>query len=129
MIPDHPIINFLSSPSRPYNRRTRIFATRFILLDGELFKKGINDDAILRCLDKKKAMRVIVKIHEGICGAHQARFKMKWLLRRHNYYWPGMLKDCINYAKGCRDCQKHGPIQRVPTKKLQSIIKPWPFRG
>ena len=40
-----------------------------------------------------------------------------------------MLKDWISYVKGCQECQKHGPIQRVPVKELQSIIKPWPFRG
>ena len=81
---------------------------------GELFKKGIDDDTLLRCLRKIEAMRVVAEIHEGICGAHQAGIKMKWLLRRHGYYWPGMLKDCISYAKGCQKCQKHRPIQRAP---------------
>ncbi|CAL2229163.1 unnamed protein product [Prunus armeniaca] len=33
---------------------------------------------------------------------------MRWLLRRHGYYWPTILKDFIEYAKGCQDCQKHG---------------------
>ena len=61
-----------------------MFATRFILLDGELFKKGIDDDTLLGCLRRMEAMRVMTKIHEGICGAHQARVKMKWLLRRHD---------------------------------------------
>ena len=123
-----PIIHFLSSPSQPPDRRTRMFATRFILLDGELFKKGIDDDTLLRCLEKTEAIKVIAEIHEGICEAHQARIKMKLLLRRHGYYWPGMLKDCIKYAKGCQECQKHGLIQRVPAVELQSITKPWPSR-
>ena len=96
-----PIVYFLSSPSYPSDRRTRMFATRFILLDGELFKKGIDDDTLLRCLDKIEAMRVMAEVHKGICGAHQAGIKMKWLLRRHGYYWPDMLKDCIDYGKGC----------------------------
>ena len=41
------IIDFLSSPSRPSDRRTRMFVTRFILLDEELFKKGIDDNILL----------------------------------------------------------------------------------
>ena len=65
-----PITIFLSSPLKPLNRRTRIFVTWFILLDGELFKKGIEDDTILRCLGKSDAMGVIAEIHEGIIGAH-----------------------------------------------------------
>ena len=72
-----PIIKFLSNPSGPSNKRTRTFATRFILLDGELFKKGIGDDTLLRCLGKVEAMRVMSEVHEGICGAHQAGIKMK----------------------------------------------------
>ena len=41
------IIHFLSSSLGPSDRRTMIFATQFILLDGELFKKGIDDDTLL----------------------------------------------------------------------------------
>jgi len=40
-----------------------------------------------------------------------------------------MLKDCIEFAKGCKECQKHAGIQRVPASELHSIVKPWPFRG
>ena len=82
-----------------------MFAVQFILLDWELFKKGIGDDVILKCLGKREAMQVMAEVHEGICGAHQAGIKMKWLIRRYCYYWPGMTKDCIDYAKGCQECQ------------------------
>ena len=126
------IIEFLLSPSWKTDKRIRMFATQFILLDGELFKKGIDDDILLRCLWKIKAMRVMVEIHEGICGAHQAGIKMKWLLKRHGYYWPGMLKDCIDFGKGCQECQRHEQIQRVSAIELQSIsilgpskVGPW----
>jgi len=27
------------------------------------------------------------EIHEGVCGAHQSAFKMKWMIRRNGYYW------------------------------------------
>ena len=105
-----PIIQFLSNPSGTSDKRTRTFAAQFVLLDGELFKKSIGDDTLLRCLGKMEAMRVMSEVHEGICGAHQAGIKMKWLLKRHGYYWPKMLKDCIDFGKGCQECQRHGPI-------------------
>jgi len=44
-------------------------------------------------------------------------------------YWPTMLKDCIEFAKGCQECQKHVGIQRLPASESHSIVKPWPFRG
>ena len=37
-----------------------------------------------------------------------------------------MLKDCIDFAKGCQECQKHAGIQRVLASEP---VKPWPFRG
>ncbi|CAL2237940.1 unnamed protein product [Prunus armeniaca] len=40
-----------------------------------------------------------------------------------------MEKDCIDYAKGCEDCQRTGPIQHIPATPLDPIIKPQPFRG
>ncbi|KAK2416116.1 protein NYNRIN [Trifolium repens] len=54
---------------------------------------------------------------------------MKWFLFRQGLYWPSMLKDCIEYAKGCQECQRHSGIQHVPASELHSIVKPWPFRG
>jgi hypothetical protein len=71
----------------------------------------------------------ISNVHGGSCGAHQAGHKMKWLLFRQEIYCPTMLKDCIEFAKGCQECKKHAGIQYVPTSELHSIIKPWPFRG
>jgi len=40
-------------------------------------------------------------------------------------YWPTMLKDCIDFAKGCQECQLHTGIQHVPTSELHLIVKPW----
>lgn len=40
-----------------------------------------------------------------------------------------MLKDCIEFTKGFQECHRHASIQYVPTSELNSIVKPWPFRG
>ena len=69
------------------------------------------------------------EIHEGVCGAHQSAFKIKWMIRRNEYYWPTILEDCFKYFKGCQGCQKFGNIQRAPASVMNPIIKPWPFRG
>ena len=44
-------------------------------------------------------------------------------------YWPTMLKDCIELAKSCQECQLQAGIQHVSASELHSIVKPWPFRG
>jgi hypothetical protein len=93
-----------------------------------LFKRGA-DGILLKCINTGEAMQVMVEVHEGICGAHQSRIKMKWLIHRYGYYWPKILKDCIEYAHECEACKKHGPLPRLPAAELSLIIKPWPFRG
>lgn len=68
-------------------------------------------------------------IHSGSCDAYQENHKMKWLLFRQGVYWSTMLKDNIEFAKGCQEFQKHVGIQHVPASELHPIIRPWPFRG
>jgi hypothetical protein len=68
-------------------------------------------------------------VHDGISGAHQLANRMKWLLRRAGFYWATMVVDCIKYQKGCEACQWFGNIQLAPAGVMNSIVKPWPFRG
>jgi len=54
---------------------------------------------------------------------------MKWLLFRQGVYWPTMLKECIDFSKGCQECRLHAEIQHVLASELHLIVKLWPFRG
>ncbi|GKV13619.1 hypothetical protein SLEP1_g24610 [Rubroshorea leprosula] len=94
----------------------------------DMIKRRGNDELLLRCLGPDESFQMLSDVHDGICGAHQAGIKMRWF-RRHGFFWPFVLKDCIAYAKGCKSCQIHWPLQRVPAFELNSIVKPWPFRG
>jgi hypothetical protein len=84
---------------------------------------------LLQCLGQEVAKKMMSEVHDGLCGAHQSAYRMKWIIRHTGYYGPTMLEDCFEYYKGCQDCQKFGNIQRVPTSSLNPIIKPWPFKG
>jgi hypothetical protein len=37
--------------------------------------------------------------------------------------------DCIKYQRGCEACQRFKNIQLAPAGAMNSIVKPWPFRG
>lgn len=94
----------------------------------ELFKKT-PEGVLLKCLSESEAYLALSIVHSGECEARQVSHKMKWLLFLQGMYWPTMLKDCIEFAKECEECQVHAGIQHVPTSELHSIVKPWPFRG
>jgi hypothetical protein len=40
-----------------------------------------------------------------------------------------MVDDCIKYQKGCEACQWFRNIQLTLVCVMNSIVKPWPFRG
>ena len=81
---------------------------------GKTLLRKTPDKLLLKCLGLEESIRVMVEVHEGICGAHQAGIKMKWLLRRYCYFWH-MEKDCKAYARGCEECQRHGPLPHIPS--------------
>ncbi|CAN6567189.1 unnamed protein product [Malus baccata var. baccata] len=123
-----PIIHHLKDPSSPTSKKNRQQATKYVLWAKNLLRKTPNG-LLLKCLGQEESMRVMTEVYEGICGAHQAGTKMRWLLRRYGYFWRDMEKDCKSYARGCEECQRHGPLQHVPSVPLNPVVKPWPFRG
>ncbi|XP_070677973.1 uncharacterized protein [Malus domestica] len=121
-----PITQYLKDPSSPTSKKNRQQATKYVLWTKNLLR-NTPDGLLLKCLGLEESMRVMAEVHEGICGAHQAGTKMRWLLRRYGYFWPDMEKDCKSYARGCEECQRHGPLQHVPSVPLNPVVKPWPF--
>ena len=97
-------------------------------MEGELYIKGL-DGLLLRCLSFPNNIEVMKQVHERVYGAHQAGIKMRWLIRRHGYFLPTILSDCINYSKGFQQCKKYGSIQKIPAVEIHSIVMSWPFRG
>ncbi|XP_058725714.1 uncharacterized protein LOC131597009 [Vicia villosa] len=118
-----PIINYLRDPSLNIDRKTKYRALSYVLVGNELFKKT-PEGILLKCLGENEAYLALASVHSRACGAHQEDHKMKWLLFKYGMYWPTMLKDCIEFAKGCQECQIHAGIQHAPASELHT-----PFSG
>jgi hypothetical protein len=69
-----------SSVFSSVDRKVRRRALKFVLDDGELYRRTA-DDLLLKCLGPNQARVAMAEVHEGICGTHQSAPKMKWLLR------------------------------------------------
>ncbi|XP_050890001.1 uncharacterized protein LOC127095338 [Lathyrus oleraceus] len=124
----NPIIKYLENLTASTGQKVRYRALSYVLMGNELFKKT-PQGVLLKCLSKIEACIALSSVHGGGYGAHQVDHKMKWLLFRQGMYWPTMLKYCMEFSKGCQECQVHAGIQHVPTSELHSIVKPWPFKG
>ncbi|XP_072076818.1 uncharacterized protein [Arachis hypogaea] len=105
-----PIAEYLKNPNIRVDRKIKLKVMNFVLMDDELYKKGV-DGSLSKCLSQLDKDIALGEVHKGIYGAHQAGVKMKWVLRRNRVYWPSMIKNCIDYAKTCQECQWHGVIQ------------------
>jgi ribonuclease HI len=86
------VTDYLRDPSKKVDRKIRFQATKYVLLEGELYYR-IVDGVLLKCLNKEDSKVLMGEIHEGVCGSHQSAFKMKWMIRMNGYYWPTMLED------------------------------------
>ncbi|KAL0284239.1 UNVERIFIED_CONTAM: hypothetical protein Sangu_2837400 [Sesamum angustifolium] len=64
----------------------------------------------------------MVEAHSGACGAHQSRPKLHFHIKRIGYYWPTMVRDCIDYARKCQACQFHANLIHQPPEPLHPII-------
>ncbi|KAL0406167.1 UNVERIFIED_CONTAM: hypothetical protein Slati_3930600 [Sesamum latifolium] len=45
----------------------------------------------------------MTEAHSGVCGAHQSGPKLHFRIKRMGYYWPTMVKDCLEYMKKSTD--------------------------
>ncbi|XP_058764522.1 uncharacterized protein LOC131637974 [Vicia villosa] len=123
-----PIVDYLRNPTGLTDCKIKYRALSYVLMGNELFKKTI-EGVLLKYLGESEALVSVSNVHSGTCDAHQAEKKIRWLLMHSGVYWPSMLKECIEFARGCQECQLHGGIQHMPVSELHTIVKPWPFRG
>jgi hypothetical protein len=93
------IADYLMNPSQKVTRKLRYKSTKYVLLDDQLYYKTVKG-VLLRCLNQE-AKVLMREVHEGICGARQSAYKMKWIICRSGYFWPMILEVCFEYYKGC----------------------------
>ncbi|KAK2997736.1 hypothetical protein RJ639_024902 [Escallonia herrerae] len=99
---------------------------RFVLVDGVLYKKSFSLP-YLKCLSPKEADYALQEVHEGICGQHLGGRNLAHKILRQGYYWPGMQKDAIKFAKKYDRCQKFAPLTHTPAVPLSILTSPIPF--
>ncbi|XP_059659132.1 uncharacterized protein LOC132305515 [Cornus florida] len=100
-----PFIMFLRNPNIKADRSIKRKAINFVLLDGDLYRKGLEDGLLLQCISKEESLQVMAEVHEGSCGAHQAGIKMRWLIRSEGHHWVIVATDYFTKwveAKACK---------------------------
>ncbi|XP_019195871.1 PREDICTED: uncharacterized protein LOC109189716 [Ipomoea nil] len=85
------------------------------------------DGVVLQCLGDEEALQAMQEAHSGVCSEHQSGPKLHLHIKRMGYYWPTMVKDCIDYARMCQACQFHANFIHQPPEPLHPTVASWPF--
>ncbi|XP_071909806.1 uncharacterized protein [Coffea arabica] len=125
-----PLVDYLKYQKLPEEQRRRTDirrrAPRFILYKDTLYRKSFKG-VLLRCLSEDETYRAMHEAHSGICRTHQSGPKLYFRIKRMGYYWPTMVKDCIEYAQRCQACQFHANYIHQSPEPLHPTVVSWPF--
>ena len=80
-----PLLRYLCDPSAKIDKGVRRSTFKYVLHNDELYRR-IPEDLLLKCLGSNQARVAMGEVHEGICDMHQSAPKIKWLLRRADFY-------------------------------------------
>ncbi|KAG9447255.1 hypothetical protein H6P81_013383 [Aristolochia fimbriata] len=127
-----PIANFLRHGTLPVDLRERVqirrAAPKYVFIHDILYWRSY-EGLLLRCLSKEEGLQVLKETHSGICGAHQAGPKLHLQTKRLGYYWPSMLRDAIEVARTCKQCQLHADYIHQAPEPLHPTVASWPFEA
>lgn len=81
----------------------------------------------MKCVAAEDARRILLDIHEGLCGSHQGAKTLSKRAVRAGFYWPTMQQDAATLVKKCDKCQFHCKLSNIPPYEQISIFGAWPF--
>ena len=121
------IISYLRDGLLPKDKeeaqKLRIRATRFVLMDEVLYKRGFSQ-LCLRCLTPDESNNVLRDIHEGACENHSRARAFIHKIIQVGYYWLSMQADAKSYVQACDKCQRFSNVPRQPSKYLTPMMAP-----
>jgi len=107
-----PIKSYISEGKLPSDkwkaRKLKAQAARFVLGNKKLYKWRLSGP-LMTCVEGEEVSKIIKEIHGGSCENHSGERALAIKIKRHGFFWPTMIKDCENYSKRCKKCQRHAP--------------------
>ncbi|XP_074342051.1 uncharacterized protein LOC141679449 [Apium graveolens] len=107
-------------------RILRMKASRFTVIDDELFKK-FSKGLLQRCLRKYEVDMVLRYAHKGEYGNHTNERNISLKILHLGYYWLMLRHDALDYTRRCDVFQRHAPGIHQPSEHLNMSIPSWLF--
>ena len=90
-------------------QKLRMKASRFLIIDDELYRKSFAGPLLL-CVTKQKGKEVLSEIHEGQARYHSGARALQHKVLRQCYYWPTLRYNAKEFVHKWEKCQKHGSL-------------------
>jgi hypothetical protein len=118
--------NFLSD-DEAYNKRIEARARPYIIIEGELYKRGVCSP-LLKCLFRTEGIELMKEIHAGLCGSHIGSRPLLGKVFCQGFYWPKAASNAAELVQKCEGCQKCARDQKQPSTLTQLIQPTWPLQ-
>jgi hypothetical protein len=97
-------LNCPASNSRDEHHRICHQAKNYLILKDTLYRRGVY--CILhRCLTHEEEEIMLNDCHTEACGGHLSGLATAQKILRVGYFWPTLIKDCVESFKKCHPCQ------------------------
>jgi hypothetical protein len=107
-------------------RRIAHRSKAFILIDGELYKRGAAD-ILMRCILGDQGRELLQEIHAVTYGHHASPRTLVKKAFRQGFYWPTVVAESKDIVRRCEGCQFYARQTHLPAHALQTIPVTWPF--
>ena len=114
------------SDNRAEARKIQVQATRFSLINGQLYKQSLGEP-YLKCLTYQQGQYILAELHNGICENHPSGKMLTHGAHTQGYYWPTIRVDVAAYVRRCYRYQQQAPVSKLPAQNLTTITSLWPF--
>jgi hypothetical protein len=119
-------LKFPTFASHDERRHRRNQAKKYLILEDTLYRRGV--DCILRqCLTHEKEKLILNDCHTGACGGHLSRLEKTQKILRAGYFWPTLIKYCVESVKKCHPCQIFSLNMRAHPTPMFPVIIVGPF--
>jgi hypothetical protein len=112
--------------SRDERRRILHQSKNYLILDDTLYQRGV-DCILCRCLTHEEADIVLNDCHTEACGGHFSGLAKTKNILCTGYFWPTLIKDCIESVKKSHPCQIFSRKMRAHLAPMFSVITVGPF--
>jgi hypothetical protein len=112
--------------SREERHCIRYHSCRYLIISDTLYRQGV-DNMLWRCLTHEEAECFLNDCHLGECGGHLSGMDIAHKILRASYFWPSILKDCIEAVKKCPPYQVFHKKACTHPAPLHPIITIGPF--